>query len=201
MEEEARRPARERIESYFGDPETRTPKETEAIEKLVQVDQLLTEISSSSQGPGQRPLIEPTDDWYSPGASRPEIWRDRLAVQEREAASEDQSLKAATSRSTSVEKRSMATQDRSVWAGFVQRRYTLAVFQDWLGKDFDVAKIDEEVLEGFHEHLLEKVAAKTWSGTTASDCMSSVKSFVRWLWVKKAIANLPRTLDPKCKDL
>ena len=77
----------------------------------------------------------------------------------------------------------------------------LAVFQDWAGKDLDVAKIDEEVLEGFHEHLLEKVASKTWSGTTASDCMSSVKSLVRSLWVKKAIANLPRTLDPKCKDL
>ena len=200
MEEGARRSARERIESFFGDPETRTPKETEVIEKLVQVDQLLTEISSSSQGPGQRPLLQPSDDWFSPGRIKTEIWRDRLKVQKREAASEDQSLKAHIEKYVGrKEKHGNAGQ---ISVGRVRStKIHLAVFQDWLGKDFDVAKIDEEVLEGFHAHLLDKVASKTWSGTTASDCMSSVKSLVRWLWVKKAIANLPRTLDPKCKDL
>ena len=94
MEEEARRSARERLESYFGDPETRTPKETEVIEKLVQVDQLLTEISSSSQGPRRRPLLKPSGDWFSPGRIKTAIWQDRLGVEKREAASEDQSLKA-----------------------------------------------------------------------------------------------------------
>jgi integrase len=200
MEEDAGRSARERIESLFGHPETRTPKENETIEKLIQVDQLLSEVTSGIVGPRQRPLLKPSDDWYSPGRIKTEIWRDRLKVQQREAASEDQSLKAHIERYVGrKEKHGNAGQ---ISVGRVRAtKIHLAVFQDWLGKDFDVAKIDEEVLEGFHSHLLDKVASKTWSGTTASDCMSSVKSLVRSLWVKKAIANLPRTLDPKCKDL
>lgn len=31
--------------------------------------------------------------------------------------------------------------------------------------------------------------------------MSTVKSFVRWLWLSKAIPTLPRTLDRQCKNL
>ncbi len=199
MEEYAGRSARERVESYFGDPETRTPKESETIEKLIQVDQLLGEITSGRE-PGPRPLLKPSNDWYSPGRIKTEIWRDRLKVQKREAASEDQSLKAHIEKYVGrKEKHGNAGQ---ISVGRVRAtKIHLAVFQDWLGKDFDVAKNDEEVLEGFHAHLLDKVASKTWAGTTASDCMASVKSLVRWLWVKKAIANLPRTLDPKCKDL
>lgn len=200
MEDYARLPVRERIEPFFGDPETRTEEEEEVVEKLVQANQSLSEIAGSREGLESRPLIQPLDTFVTPGRVNAEIWRDRLNVQKREAATEGHTLKAKIERYVSrKEQRGKAGQ---VSAGRVYAtKIHLAVFQDWLGKDFDVAKIDEEVLEGFHAHLLEKVASKTWSGTTASDCMSSAKSLVRWLWVKKAIANLPRTLDSKCKDL
>jgi len=92
MDENNKRPAWGRIESLFGDPDTRTPNETETIDKLVQVNQLLGEIASSSQVPGPRPLIQPSD-CVSPGRIASEIWLDRLRIQKQEAASEDDSLK------------------------------------------------------------------------------------------------------------
>ena len=129
-----------------------------------------------------------------------EVWRDRLANQQRKAVPEDQSLGGQIAMYTSrKEKPGNAGQ---ISAGRVRAtKIHLAAFQDWHGKGSPVEEIDEKVLDDFHEHLLDKVASKNWSGSTASDCMSTVKSFVRWLWSKKAIQNLPRTLDPRCKDL
>jgi integrase len=128
------------------------------------------------------------------------VWRDRLAMQDRRAVPEDQSLGGQIELCVArKEKHGSAGQ---ISAGRVRAtKIHLSEFRDWLGKDTAVVEIDEKVLEDFHDHLLDKIAAKKWSGTTANDCMASVKSFVRWLWVKKAIQNLPRTLDPKCKDL
>ena len=49
--------------------------------------------------------------------------------------------------------------------------------------------------------LLDQVAKGVWSRTTARHYLSSVKSFVRWLWLTDAIPALPRVLDAKTKEL
>jgi integrase len=43
--------------------------------------------------------------------------------------------------------------------------------------------------------LLDKVVSNEWGRTTAAHYMTSVKSFVRWLWQIEAIPTLPRILD------
>ena len=101
-------------------------------------------------------------------------------MQDRKAVPEDQSLGGQIELYTSrKEKHGNAGQ---ISAGRVRAtKIHLAVFQDWHGKDSPVAEIDEKVLDGFHGRLLDKVAAKTWSGSTASPdgrrhC---------WLWLTK----------------
>jgi len=199
-EENNERPAWGRIESFFRGPDARTPKETEAIDKLVQVDQLLGEIASSSQGPSPRPLIQPSDNWVSPGRIAREIWQDRVRFQKREAASEDQSLKTHIEKYVGRKEKHGNAGQISAGRGRTTKLH-LTSLETWLGRDFDEAKIDEQVLAGFHEYLLDKIASKTWSETTASDCMASVKSFVRWMWITNAIPTLPRILDGKSRAL
>jgi hypothetical protein len=150
---------------------------------------------------GSATLIEPNMDLDgSPRRIERAVWRDRLEVQKLKAASEDESLH------THVE-RFIGRQEKHGHAGQVSAgrvratKLHLSKFKDWLGKDTAVGEIDEQVLEGFHAYLLDKVSSRTWSGATASDCMASVKSFVRWLWLTKVIPTLPRILDGKATAL
>jgi len=166
------------------------------------LEQMERDLGQDRSPPVNLSSIKPFVDWQdgSPRRIEKEIWRDRLDNQKREAASEDDRLETHVHKYVGRKEKFGSAGEISV--GRVRATgIHLAQFQDWLGKDFDVAKIDEEILEGFHGHLLDKVASATWSATTASDCMVSVKSFVRWMWSKKAIANLPRNLDKYCKDL
>ncbi len=136
----------------------------------------------------------------SPQRIAREIWRDRLEIQKRKAASADESL------GTYVEKY-VKQKEGQAGAGQVSpaRIYAIGLhlthFQDWLGKDTAVREINGEILASYHAHLLTKVTSKEWSRTTASDHLTTVKSFVRWLWQIEAIAALPRVLDGRSQFL
>jgi len=129
-----------------------------------------------------------------------EVWRDRLEVQKRNAASHDEGLQA------HVES---YVRDRSAQAAAgvisVGRAYALKLhlthFQDWLGKDTAVKAIDSRTMSSYRSALLSKVAEKSWSRTTAKHYLTTVKSFVRWLWQIEAIDSLPRNMDGASQSL
>jgi len=158
---------------------------------------------------GPSVLIKPSQriiDYMDGSPSRIErevsrgVWQDRLAMQDRKAVPEDASLGGQIAKYTA--RKEKYSQLGQISAGRAcATKIHLARFCDWAGKGTPVIEIDEQVLEDFHLFLLEKIATKKLAGTTASDCMSTVKSFVRWLWLSKAIPTLPRTLDRQCKNL
>ena len=136
----------------------------------------------------------------SPARIDRDLWKDRLAHLDPQAVPEDSSLGGQIAKYTA--RKEKYGQLGQISAGRARStKIHLAKFCDWAGKGIPVVDLDEQVLEDFHVHLLEKIAAKKLAGTTASDCMSTVKSFVRWLWLSKAIPTLPRTLDRQCKNL
>lgn len=128
-----------------------------------------------------------------------ELWRDRLAVMQRKAAPEDESLHAHVQKYLK-QKENDAKADQVSAGRCYALKLHLTYFEDWLGKNTSVKEIDGEVLVKFRSHLLEKTAKK-WTKTTASHYMTTVKSFVRWLWQSNAIPTLPRILDGKTKAL
>ena len=141
---------------------------------------------------------------YSDGSPRRiarEVWRDRLAVQKRKAASDDESLRAYVERFLKDKETQVAAGEVSVGRQYALRLH-LTRFQDWLGKDTAVGEIDGDTLMRYRADLLNMVASKKWdSSTTAGHYMSTVKSFTRWLWHIEAIPALPRVLDGKSAAL
>lgn len=136
----------------------------------------------------------------SPVRIAKEIWRDRLAVQKRRAASPEGSLQHHVQ--AFVQEREGQGSAGEVSLG---RLYSLQLhlthFQDWLGKNTAVTDIDGKLLLAYRAELLSKVARKKWTRTTAKHYLGTVKSFVRWLWQIEAIPSLPRVMDSKAKSL
>ena len=142
-------------------------------------------------------LIEPNLDMDgSPRRIEKEVWRDRLEIQKLKAASADESLHAYVERYLKDKAHQAAAGEVSVGRHNALKLH-LTHFKDWLGKDTAVGEIGGEILARYHGELLAKVASKKWSRATAGHCMTTVKSFVRWLWQIEAIPTLPRVLDGK----
>jgi integrase len=74
-------------------------------------------------------------------------------------------------------------------------RLHLEHFRDWRAGESAVTDIDGKSLADYRLELLRRVESKEWSRTTANDRLTSVKSFVRWLWQIEAIPSLPRIID------
>jgi integrase len=91
---------------------------------------------------------------------------------------------------------------RSIGAGRLNAlRLYLTAFADWLGGSTAVDKFSGQVLIDYRLHLLRQVEQKERTRTTVNHRLSTVKTFVRWLWQIEAIADLPRVLHPKSKML
>lgn len=136
----------------------------------------------------------------SPRHIQKEIWLDRLEIQKQKAASKDESLRAYVERYLKDKERQAAAGEVSVGRHYALKLH-LTHFQDWLGKDTAVGEIDGAALARYRSDLLDKVVSKAWGSTTAAHYMSTVKSFVRWLWHIEAIPSLPRILDGKSASL
>ena len=145
-------------------------------------------------------IVPPPDVFEDSVQTARKVWEDRLKNQRREAASEDDSLGAFVA-SYLVERRALADAGNLS----VGRAYAIELhlrhFQDWFGKITAAAELDAKTLADYRIELLKAVTAKNWSRTTAGHYMTTVKSFVRWLWQIEAIQTLPRNLDGKSASL
>ena len=74
-------------------------------------------------------------------------------------------------------------------------------FRDWLGRDTSVREIDGTTLLRYHSRLLDEVKSGEWGRASAKNYLTTVKSFVRWLWQTDKIAALPRVIDGRSKLL
>ncbi len=136
----------------------------------------------------------------SPQRITRELWQDRLAVMQRKAAPEDESLQAHIQKFLKQKENQANAGEVSIGRVYALKLHLLH-FQDWLGKDTSVKEVDGEVLVNFHTHVLEKATSKEWTKTTSNHYMTTAKGFVRWLWQSNAIPVLPRILDGKSQML
>jgi len=129
-----------------------------------------------------------------------EIWQDRLQVQEKKRVGERDTV------GTHVESY-LATKLAKVKAGHLTAgrydpiRSHLHHFRDWLGASTAVTSISGKVLTDYHGELLTAISEERLSAAYTRDRLSSVKSFVQWLWRIEAIEELPRVLAPGSNDL
>ena len=129
-----------------------------------------------------------------------EVWRDRLAVMQRSAASPDRTVKGYVEMFLTDKKADAAA--GLLTTGRVSKlRAQLMHFQDWVGQETPVVEIKGSTLVEYRAGLLKEVEAGTWSRTTANERLSTIKSFMSWLWRADAIPTLPRVLDGKSKTL
>lgn len=142
------------------------------------------------------------------------VWDDRLASQQRRTAIRsnvvDEHIK-----DFIEQKEQEATRGDLSLGRFYAIRLHLEHFEKWIGKDSEVTEIDGQKLRGYHTRLLDMVKqraksrkastieerARSFSTTTAREYLTTVKSFVRWLWEMEVIAALPRVLGSKSKSL
>lgn len=148
--------------------------------------------------PGDRKMVVPVGDLDFD--SEKKIWADRLAVQERMKADASARLESHIGQFLKDQEKRAAARELSVGHVYAQQ-LRLRHFQDWLGKDIDVVKIDAKSLAAYRAVLLEKVAKNDWSRTTAGHYLRTVKSFVRWLWNNELIPALPRNLESRSQAL
>ncbi len=150
-----------------------------------------------------------------------EIWNDRLNTQQRRAAI----------RSNSVDehvqeflhhKSEDAAQGKLTLGRIYALRLHLLHFRDWIGSDTSITDIDSQLLKKYHTSLLDRIQQQTkqfpspasqeksasrqnktlaWASTTARHYLTTVKSFVRWLWEMEAIPALPRVLGHNSHSL
>jgi site-specific recombinase XerD len=128
------------------------------------------------------------------------IWRDRVEVAQRSVGSENKSVDSHIR--NFLNSKSSGNGARSISLSRVNiLRHHLEIFRDWLGIGAVVDKIRSKELIRYHQHLVEQIAARRIASSTADDRLSSVKSFVRWLWQIEAIEQLPRVLSQHTKIL
>lgn len=150
-----------------------------------------------------------------------EIWNDRLNTQQRRA----------TIRSNTVDehvqeflqhKNEEAAQRKLTLGRIYALQLHLFHFRDWIGSDAPISDIDSQLLKKYHTSLLDRIQqqvktspppsigvksasrkkeSRVWTSTTARHYLTTVKSFVRWLWEMEAIPALPRVLGHNSHSL
>lgn len=127
------------------------------------------------------------------------VWGDRLKMMQVDTPLE-QTLKSFIDRFVESKKASASAGELSIGRASNLQSH-VEQFAAWLGHNTPVVEIKSQTLSDYRLSLLNKVEANQWSRTTANDRLSSVKSFVRWLWQIEAIPALPRIMDSKSNAL
>jgi len=200
-------PLENTFEGYF-DPAVRHP----GLEKLMAVaDASFDELKAQGQSWSDifRPLLaaraiwtEPLEefDLGDPLLREKAIWHDRLAVMQKAATPQEQTVAAHIEKF--IEEKSRGVTARALTAGRVAKlQVQLGHFRDWISGGTAVEEITGGQLVEYRGVLLQQVEAGTWSRTTAAERLSAVKSFVRWLWQIEAIPALPRVIDQRSTAL
>jgi integrase len=128
------------------------------------------------------------------------IWEDRLNVMQRVAPHKDRTISMQIEMFLKMKDHEAGANKISTSRLYALRLH-LSGFADWIGGAKSVDKIAGQDLVNYRMHLLQQVANEKLARTTASDRMTSVKGFIRWLWQTEAISELPRVLHPKSKML
>jgi integrase len=124
-----------------------------------------------------------------------EVWRDRLNARKRRAAVPiDITVKAFTAKFL-AEKEANAVLGEITTSRAETLRIDLLHFADWFGQSRPVTDIGSQALVDYRTHLLNNADKAGRSSTWAHSRLSSLKTFVRWLWHMDALESLPRMLD------
>ena len=173
-------------------------------EMATSVDKLNEQLESDDSAPLRaNTMIVPapwSPDIFDSLEIEREIWRDRLQVMQRSAPTKDRTIAAQIDMFLDTKEQEAGANGVSV-SRLYSLRLHLTGFASWIGVGTAVDKISGTDLINYRLQLLKKVADGEFARTTASDRLSSVKSFVRWLWQSEAIENLPRVLHPRSKLL
>ncbi len=70
----------------------------------------------------------------------------------------------------------------------------LAYFRDHLGGERSVEDISAKAIDEWHTHLMKEINTGRFSGPSAKNIQQTVRAWVRWLWERKAIQDLPRNI-------
>ena len=171
---------------------------------VASLDKLKEQLQSSNSASDRaNTMIVPapwTPDKFESLEIEREIWRDRLQVMQRSAPTKDRTIAAQIDIFLSTKEQEAGANSVSV-SRLYSLRLHLTGFASWIGGGTAVDKISGTDLINYRLQLLKKVAEGELARTTASDRLSSVKSFVRWLWQSEAIENLPRVMHPRSKLL
>ena len=134
----------------------------------------------------------------SPDRIQREIWKDRLAIQNRSQRDSRDTVEGNVEMLL-INKRAQVDAGELSAGRFDPLRGHLHHFRDWLGGSVHVSSIKGKTLSDYHAELLNGISTKKWSNDYAKDRMNAVKSFVRWLWTSEAIEELPRILNDRSK--
>lgn len=173
------------------------------VEYRAAADKFFDHLRQSDSSNVKSHFVEPSKlqqfDLVDPLRIEQEIWADRLKVMQA-TTPPDKTLKSFVARFVEDKQAAVAAQELST-----ARVYTIQIhlddFAKWLGHETSVMEINGETLIKYRLALLKKVELNEWSRTTAKDRLSTVRSFVRWLWQIDAIPALPRVMDSKSKVL
>ncbi len=171
-------------------------------EYLAASDKFLGQFQKDSDSGSSKTLVDPSKfdfDRPDPLAIERAVWSDRLEVMQR-AVPEDTTLKSCMDRFLNDKTASASAGELSAARVYALRLH-LNDFAKWAGHSLPVVEINGQTLIDFRVELLKKVQANKWSRTTASDRLTTVKSFVRWLWQIEAIPTLPRIMDGRSAAL
>ncbi len=144
------------------------------------------------------PLLTPNPDLLWPADPlqiEKAIWSDRLNVLKRSAEPHEADLQSNIDRF-------LADKRATVSAGRADMlRLHLNRFSQWCGSGTDVTELVGKTLAEYHQDLMEQARAKSLASATAKECLSSVKTFIRWLWQRDVILTLPRIMDGRTQQL
>ncbi len=151
---------------------------------------------AEQQGP--LPMLTPNPDslWPAdPLQIEKAVWSDRLNVLHRSDEPHEADLQ---SHIDSF----LAAKRATVSAGRADMlRLLLNRFSQWCGSGTNVTELAGKTLAEYHQDLMEQARAKSLASATAKECLSSVKTFIRWLWQRDVIPSLPRIMDGRTQQL
>lgn len=84
---------------------------------------------------------------------------------------------------------------------FAPIRTHLYHFRDYAGAENAFTTISSGVLVDYHPVLLNAIASEKLSSNYAKDRLSTVRTFINWLWNIQAIEDLPQVFAPGSKHL
>jgi site-specific recombinase XerD len=151
---------------------------------------------AEQQGP--LPMLTPNPDslWPAdPLQIEKAVWSDRLNVLHRSDEPHEADLQSHIDRF-------LAAKRATVSAGRADMlRLLLNRFSQWCGSGTNVTELAGKTLAEYHQDLMEQARAKSLASATAKECLSSVKTFIRWLWQRDVIPSLPRIMDGRTQQL